>query len=138
MTPTLAICRQEKVNRKKSLYGIGFIVIFSIVTNLQVFWFYGFHTELDMDLNCNENFYRWSMLMPMMLIRFLIPMILLSVTNFLTIRQVITILRKLDLDHLWYLKKTTWDFGKEGIAPTLGVWTLKVQTSYYCLATSFP
>ena len=92
MKPTLAICRQEKVNRKKSLYGIGFIVILSIVTNLQVFWFYGFHTEIDMNLNCDKNFYRWSILIPMMLVRFLIPIILLTVTNILTIRQVITLL----------------------------------------------
>ena len=74
---------------KKSLYGIGFIVIFSIVTNLQIFGFYGFHTELNMVLNCNKTFYLWSVLIPTLLVRFLIPMILLIVTNFLTIRQVI-------------------------------------------------
>ena len=90
MKPTLAICRQQKINRKKSLYGIAFIVIFGILTNLQVFWFYGFHTELNKELNCNKIFYRWSILIPAMLLRFLIPMILLTVTNILTIRQVIT------------------------------------------------
>ena len=43
MKPTLAICRQEKVKRKKSLYGIAFIVLFATLTNLQIFMFYGFH-----------------------------------------------------------------------------------------------
>ena len=90
MKPILVICRQKKINRKRSLYGIGFIVIFSILTNLQVFWFYGFHTKLNMKLNCDKIFYRWTILIPAMLLRFLIPMILLTVTNTLTIRKVIT------------------------------------------------
>ena len=89
MKHTLAICRQDKIDKKKSLYGIGFVVIFSIVTNLPIFGFYGFHTELNMVLNCNKTFYLWSILIPTLLVRFLIPMILLIVTNFLTIRQVI-------------------------------------------------
>ena len=58
------------------------------MTNLQTFGFYGFHTELNMNLNCNKTFYLWSILIPILLFRFLMPMILLIVTNFLTIRQV--------------------------------------------------
>ena len=98
MKPILAICRQEKISKKKSLYGIGFVIIFSILTHLQIFWFYGIGTDLNMVLNCNKTFYRWSVLIPAMVIRFLVPMILLTVTNFLTIRQVFTFLRKIDLD----------------------------------------
>ena len=105
MKLTLAICHQEKINRKKSLYGIAFIVTFAISTNLQIFWFYGFHTELNMDLNCNKNFYRWSILIPAMLLRFLIPMILLTVTNILTIRQVIIFI----LNFMYSEKATKFD-----------------------------
>ena len=98
MKSILAICRQEKIGMKKSLYGIGFVMIFSIVTNLQIFWFYGIQTDINMDLNCDKTFYLWSVLIPAVIIRFLVPMILLTVTNFLTIRKVITSLRKLDLN----------------------------------------
>ena len=90
MTPILAICREEKISMKKSLYGIGFVTIFSIVTNLQMFWFYGIRTDINMDLNCNQTFYLWSVLIPAMVIRFLVPMIILTVTNVLTIRKVFT------------------------------------------------
>ena len=88
MNPIIAICRQQIINMKKSLYAIAFVVIFSVVTNLQLFWFYGFHTELNMDLNCNKTFFLWSIIIPQMLFRTLIPLILLIVTNVLTIRQV--------------------------------------------------
>ena len=90
MKPILAICREEKISMKKSLYGIGFVTIFSIVTNLQMFWFYGIRTDINMDLNCNQTFYLWSVLIPAMVIRFLVPMIILTVTNVLTIRKVFT------------------------------------------------
>ena len=92
MKPILAICREEKISKKKSLYGIGFVMIFSIVTNLQMFWFYGIRTDINMDLNCNQTFYLWSVLIPAMVIRFLVPMIILTVTNVLTIRKVFTLL----------------------------------------------
>ena len=88
MKKILAICRQQMINMKKSLYAIAFVVIFSVVTNLQIIWFYGFHTELNMDLNCNKTFIQVSLIIPGFLFRFLIPIILLIVTNVLTIRQV--------------------------------------------------
>ena len=98
MKHILAICRQKKISKKKSLYGIGFVMIFSIVTNLQIFWFYGIQTDINMVLNCNKTFFLWSLLIPAMVIRFLVLMILLTVTNVLTIRKVITSLRKIDLN----------------------------------------
>ena len=98
MKPILAICREEKISKKKSLYGIGFVMIFSIVTNLQIFWFYGIRTDINMGLNCSKTFYRWSVRIPSMVIRFLVPMILLIVTNFLTIRKVTTFFMKVDLN----------------------------------------
>ena len=110
MKPILAICRQEKIGMKKSLYGIGFVMIFSIVTNLQIFWFYGIQTDINMDLNCDKTFYLWSVLIPAMIIRFLVPMILLTVTNFLTIRKVITSLRKIDLNQCWWECQSSNDF----------------------------
>ena len=88
MKHIIAICRQEKISKKKLLYGIGFVIIFSIVTNLQIFWFYGIRTDINMVLNCNKTFYLWSVNIPAIVIQFLIPMILLTVTNVLTIRQV--------------------------------------------------
>ena len=97
MKPILAICREEKISMKKSLYGIGFVTIFSIVTNLQMFWFYGIRTDINMDLNCNPTFYLWSVLIPAMVIRFLVPMIILTVTNVLTIRKVFTFTMRKDL-----------------------------------------
>ena len=84
----LAICRQKRVDFRKTYYVIGFILLFSLLINVGVFWLYGVGTEINIELNCDKTFYLWVMTLPQLLFRFLTPLITMLVTSILTIKQV--------------------------------------------------
>ena len=86
----LAICRKTRINFKKVYYVIGFILLFAILINIGMFWFYGVSRNINMDLVCNDTFYFWANALPALLIRFLLPFIILLFTSILTIKEAST------------------------------------------------
>ena len=90
-----AICRKTPITYKKVYISTAVIGIYTFLSFLPTFWLRRITTkdgavtsELNEDLNCNETFHFYQNYLPNLILRFILPTIILIVTNILTIKEV--------------------------------------------------
>ena len=89
------ICRKTPTTYKKVYISTAVIGIYTFLSFLPTFWLRRITTkdgvvtsELNEDLNCNSTFQFYLIYLPNLIQRFILPTIILIVTNILTIKEV--------------------------------------------------
>ena len=90
----LAVCHEKKITYKNLFFAIGLIIIFSIGLNFPIPWMVN-----NRDLCCDKEVWFLAITLPTVTLRMILPMGVLIMLNFLTIRQVSTVLRSKNLVH---------------------------------------
>ena len=93
----LAVCHQKKITFKNLFLAICLIVIFSIGLNFPIPWMVN-----NRDLCCDKKVWFLSITLPTVTLRMILPMGVLIMLNFLTVRQVSTVLRSKNLVHHFF------------------------------------
>ena len=90
----LAVCHEKKITYKNLFFAIGLILIFSIGLNFPIPWMVN-----NRDLCCDKEVWFLAITLPTVTLRMILPMGVLIMLNFLTIRRVSTVLRSKNLVH---------------------------------------
>ena len=90
-----AICRRKPITYKKVYISMAVIGIYSFLRFLPTFWLRRITTkdgvitsEINKDLDCNDNFQLYVLYLPNLILRFILPTIVLIVTSVLTLKEV--------------------------------------------------
>ena len=90
-----AICHKKPITYKKVYISMAVIGIYSFLRFLPTFWLRRITTkdgvitsEMNEDLNGNENFQFYVLYLPNLILRFILPTIVLIVTSVLTLKEV--------------------------------------------------